>query len=208
MKKSTLLSIVIFCLTINCAAQQNFNIRVGYNFPLNNYTNKNSLNIHGCNVGANYDFKLTDKFSIRPGLYYLMQWQSSKKIGEANVELAKGISNSNKITADSRYHHIYNFITIPLMAALQKNNFDYEIGPYIATEFATRHSIGGKKYDSNYDYKKFDFGFKGSFGYKILGKYYIGISYEQGVRDLYKYEDNTNNHHRTQRIGINVGYRF
>ena len=94
------------------------------------------------------------------------------------------------------------------MAALQKNNFDYEIGPYIATEFATRHSIGGKKFDSGYDYKKYDFGFKSSFGYNILGKYYIGISYEQGVRNLYKYDDNTNNHERTQRIGINVGYKF
>lgn len=207
MKKLIFLALS-FAIPLVCQAQQNLNIRVGYNIPLDNYTNNNSLNIQGFNIGANYDFMLTEKFSIRPGLYYLMQWQSSNKIGTTGINIAKELSNSDKVTADSRYHHFYNHLTIPLMAAWQKNNFDYEIGPYIATEIATRNSIGGRKYDSNYDYKKFDFGFKGSFGYNILGKYYIGISYEQGVRNLYKYDDNTNNHERTQRIGINVGYRF
>jgi len=208
MKKIVLLFAVLIAATLNCTAQQNLSIRTGYNVPTDNYNQRDKDNIHGLNIGANYDFMLTDKFSIRPGLYYLMQWQTSDKIGEVGVELAKSISNSDKVTADSRYHSFYNHITIPLMAAWQKNNFDYEIGPYISTEFATRHSIGGSKYDSDYDYKKFDFGFKGSFGYNFLSKYYIGISFEQGIRDLYKYKDDTNNHHRTQRIGINVGYRF
>lgn len=207
MKKLIFLALS-FAISLVCQAQQNLSIRTGYNNTIDNFTNKDLPDLHGLNVGANYDFMLTDKFSIRPGLFYLMQWESSNKIGETGVELAKGLSNNSKVTADSRYHHFFNFIEIPVVAAWQKNNFDYEIGPYISTEFATRHSICGKKYDSDYDYKKFDFGFKGSLGYNILGKYYIGISYEQGVRNLYKYDDNTNNHERTQRIGINVGYRF
>lgn len=207
MKKLIFLTLA-FAISLVCQAQQNLSIRAGYNITIDNFTNKNLPDLHGFNLGANYDIMLTDKFSIRPGLYYLMQCQSSEKIGEVGVELAKSLSNNSKVSANSRYHYFNNFIEIPVVAAWQKNNFDFEIGPYIATEFATRHGIEGKKIDSDYGYKKFDFGFKGSFGYNILGKYYIGISYEQGVRDLYKYEDYTNTTHRTQRIGINIGYRF
>ena len=73
MKKLIFLALS-FAIPLVCQAQQNLNIRVGYNIPLDNYTNNNSLNIQGFNMGANYDFMLTEKFSIRPGLYYLMQW--------------------------------------------------------------------------------------------------------------------------------------
>ena len=153
MKKIVLLFAVLIAANLNCTAQQNLSMRAGYSVPIGNI-NQRDKNIHSISIGANYDFKLTDELSVRPGLYYLMQWQTSDKIGEVGVELAKSISNSDKVTADSRYHSFYNHITIPLMAAWQKNNFDYEIGPYIATEIATRNSIGGRKYDSNYDYKK------------------------------------------------------
>ena len=208
MKKLTFLSIIIIFAAFNCTAQQNLSIRMGYDIPSGNFNNKELQNQHGIKIGTNYDFMLSNTFSIRPGLYYLIQWESSDKIGELGVDFAKELSNSYKVTADSRYHFFANVIEIPIVAAWQKKNFDFEIGPYISTVFATRHSIGGKKYDSTYDLKKFDFGFKGSFGYNILGKYYIGFSYEQGVRNLYKNDDNSNNHGRTQRIGINVGYRF
>jgi len=207
MKKFTFLFAIMLGISFSSVAQKNLNIRAGYKIPTDGFDSANSL-WNGFNIGVNKDFKFSEKFCFRSGIYYQFQWHSSKKVGTESLDLMRATFPEFDVKENSRFRDCYNFLEIPLMAAWTKNNFDFEIGPYFAYEFATRNSFSGQKYSSEYAYEKFDIGLKIGFGYNILGKYYVGISYENGVKNISKTKYDKYDRYFTSNLSFNLGYNF
>ncbi|MBQ3657394.1 MAG: PorT family protein [Bacteroidales bacterium] len=202
MKKLALLFAILLGTMFSSVAQEGFNVRAGYKIPVDNITE--NPDIHGFNIGVNKDFKITENFYFRPGLYYLLKW-SNYKVNEYYLDAYKLDYPNVNVTKDSRFKCNSNLLEIPLMAAWKKGNFDFEVGPYVSFALASKNTLAGEKISSKYGYKKFDVGFKGSFGYNILEKYYIGISYENGIKNL-----SCDKHGKsfTQNLSFNLGYNF
>lgn len=201
-----LLFVIIFLIKSESIAQQNLNLRFGYKQATASFNEANS-SFNGFNIGLNKDFKFSEKFCLRPGIYYQFQWHSSEKVGKERLELMKAAFSDFNVKESSRFRDCDNFLEIPLMAAWTKNNFDFEIGSYFSYEFATRNSFAGKKYSSEYGYQKFDIGLKIGFGYNIFGKYHVGISYENGIKNISKSRDKYDKNY-TSNLSFNLGYNF
>ncbi len=203
MKKLTILLAIMLGIVFSSVAQEKINIRAGYKIPTDNFTE--NPDIHGFNIGVSYDLKVSENFYFRPGLYYLLKWSCSDPIGNYFLEGYKITFPNVNVSEKSRFKSYVNTLEIPLMAVFKKGNFDFEIGPYMSFELASRNTLAGEKISSKYGYKKFDIGFKGSLGYNILGKYYLGISYENGIKNI-----SCDKHDKsfTQNLSFNLGYKF
>ena len=206
MRKITLLLAIMLGTVLSGFAQENFSIRAGYKMPLKNITKPNDPNTQGFEVGLNYDLKISENFCFRPGLSYSLMWNRSEKLGNNYfLDGYKTTYPNVNVNENSRIKSYANYLEIPLRVALKKGNFDFEVGPYVSFELAQRNTLAGEKISKENNYKKFDLGFKGSFGYNIMEKYYIGISYENGVINNLK-DSRTKDY--TQNLSFNLGYRF
>jgi len=203
MKKITFLFAILLGVSFSSVAQQNLNLRFGYKIPTETFGKSNYPNVHGFEIGLSKDFKISEKFSFRPGLSYYFQWRT-EKLGE-NYFLWETLYPEINVQKNSRIRNCFHFLEIPLMAAWKIGKFDLEIGPYVSYEFASRFSLAGKKISAEYGSDRFDVGFKGGFGYHLSEKYYIGLSYENGIRNLSKVSYDKS---FTHNLSLNFGYNF
>ena len=124
MKKITFLFAILLGVSFSSVTQQNLNLRFGYKIPTETFGKSNYPNVHGFEIGLSKDFKISEKFSFRPGLSYYFQWRT-EKLGE-NYFLWETLYPEINVQKNSRIRNCFHFLEIPFMAAWKIGKFDLE----------------------------------------------------------------------------------
>lgn len=171
----------------------NIGVRIGCNVSTVHGTEFDGKWKPGINVGVIADFRISDAWEVRPGVYY-----TRKGFGEGSA-------------FDVGYKAQLDYLEMPILAVYRKaagtkSTFELQAGPYFS------YGIGGKtdlkkglydvySYNKSFGrFKHFDWGANVGFGFEI-DKLYIGASYDFGFVSIIR-------HALNHCIMANVGYRI
>lgn len=159
---------------------------------------------NGYQLGVVVDLDLGGKVTLQPGFFY-------KKMSY-DYFLAT-VGNSGKAMRIAKGEARYSTYQIPMMLiykiGLSAFEWRLEAGPYVAFGAGGHNELESTEIDASgngletksYKYKigfyddsdglivgndKLDWGFRLGTGFKILGKYYVGVHYNMGLRNVAK----------------------
>lgn len=161
LKKATLTLALLFmgAMTINAQSGNSPSIGVKGGLNLAKIKNADGKNKLGMVAGGFAEFKMSDKFSIRPELLYSRQ---GEKVGSDKIKL--------------------NYINAPILAKFYPvNRFSIEAGPQVGFLLNKK---GGSLAKS--DYRKLDLSAAFGVGYRLIDNLEIGARYNLGLRDITK----------------------
>lgn len=182
----------------------------------------------GWQAGVVVDLNMSNKVTLQPGFFYK---KSSYDYFMAIID------NDGKMMRLANGDASYSMYQIPIMVqykiGLSVLEWQVEAGPYVAfgvsgdnkLESTTIDVSGNGVYTTSYKYgigfyddsdgliagcNKFDWGLRFGTGIKVLGKYYIGIHYNAGVRNVAKghSEFKKKPSIRNKSVDFSFGYNF
>lgn len=182
----------------------------------------------GYQVGVVVDLKLSRKVALQPGFFYK---KSSYDYFVATI------NNSGKTMRMAKGEAGYSTYQIPIMilykVGLSAIEWQLEAGPYIAFGAGGDNKLESTEIDASgngietksYKYKigfyddsdgliagndKFDWGIRIGTGVKILGKYYVGVHYNAGLRNVAKehLDFKRKPSIKNRSVDFSIGYNF
>lgn len=170
-----------------------FGVRVGYSTSIVHGNTFEGKCLSGTNAGIIADFRVTDSWNIRPGVYFTM----------------KGFDE--KSASDIDYKARLNYLEVPLLAVYKKAigskcALELQVGPYFSYGISgksdqTKMTYDRYSYYKTFDmFKRFDWGANVGIGFDI-DKFYIGAAYDFGFVSIIR-------HALNHCIMANVGYRI
>ncbi|MCD8281714.1 MAG: PorT family protein [Prevotella sp.] len=221
MKKLVLLFACAFCM-LSASAQSasenegvTWGVRAGFNLSNQHGYGENAGSKPGFHVGVVADIPIISQyFYVQPGLYYTMK---GYKASYSDSDDGYYWKETEKTTP--------SFLEIPILlsgryAFNDKVGVQVDFGPYLAIGIAGKYkdeeteTYDGEtdtdKYDCDYfgdkkgiGGKRFDFGLSVGAGVTFVKHYYLGLHYELGLTNAYKYEKIKN-----RNFMISLGYNF
>lgn len=182
----------------------------------------------GYQVGVVVDLKLSRNVALQPGFFY--------KKSSYDYFIAT-INNSGKTMRMAKGEAGYSTYQIPIMVlykvGLSAIEWQLEAGPYIALGAGGDNILESTEIDASgngletksYKYKigfyddsdgliagndKFDWGIRIGTSFKILGKYYVGLHYNAGLRNVAKEHIDFKRKPsiKNRSVDFSIGYNF
>lgn len=198
LKSLSLISCVIISATSSAVAADfldtratedlfNLGVRVGFNASNQTHTSDNMvLNLDswgtGFDAGVVCDINFRNFIAVQPGFFFQSRSNNYAYIHSA----APAITDYG--------HTRYTTFTIPILASLRLNpasniRWSIDLGPYFQFGLGgSDKGVAGTNFDDGYFDRrhKFDAGIKMGTGFRFFDKYYIGVHYMAGCRDVWK----------------------
>ena len=213
MKLRHLAALLCLCGTTTLSAQEwvdtsepdnllSYGVRVGFNTSNATRTGKGSIaNLDswgtGFDAGAVVNLNFNNSVSLQPGFFFQIRSHIYSYVINHPEE---GMPNAHEYG-----HTLCRSFQVPIMGIFKLHPsesmvWSIEFGPYLnfglsGSDKGTQEiGLESREYSDGYydNRKKFDFGFKMGTGLQIFGHYYLGIHYECGACDVWKYYDGRN----------------
>lgn len=214
-----IISVVAVLLSANSASAQgmpfSLGVRMGVNMSSQNintdelYAGVKEASVDkktGVQIGVVIDMKFSDKITLQPGFFV-----KRHAYDYFNASIVDGGKYIRIATGEARY----NSYQIPILLSYRLNlsaiEWQLDCGPYISfgdggdnkvdvNEISINEGIQSKEYRYKNDFygdsdgvvvgcDKFDWGVKLGTGVKLLNKYYVGVHYSAGLRNVGKKHD-------------------
>lgn len=156
----------------------------------------------GFTAGVVADLKLRNYIAIQPGFFF-----QSRNMDYRNMITETSAGGVSSIESQDGHVRSYNF-NVPIMVSLRLGLSSIiqaraEFGPYFSFGLggnnkctSTIVEVNGQPgtsetsktdiYGSDGYMRSYDWGFKMGVGFQFAGRYYLGLHYEAGMRNVYK----------------------
>ena len=182
MKKIILSVVAVMAFGFMNAQNVKFGLKAGLN--ISNLTGDVSDNSSktGITLGATAEFKVSDKFAIKPELMYSMLGAKNSLVNE-NLNLG--------------------YLNIPVMLKYYvADKFSLEAGPQIAFLLSAKAGSTDVKSQVN----STDFGLNFGAGYDVAKNVAVGVRYTAGLSNIAK--DSGNDKVRNSNVALSLAYNF
>jgi len=200
-----------FCGLISLSATaQEFGIKAGLNVPsfenkqfyLNKETDVLGKNNIGFYIGANFEYKLSEKFSLDADLLY----SSISNTGNEHF-LGKSEFQSLQVPLS------FNYYPVEKLKVGAGASFNY----YLKAEYIMDYSLATglpNPHDPNFNSNDFDLYDNSSYGlhiatsYNVWNNVFVDVRYNIGLGNIYNSENEQNGESKYNNLQIGLSYKF